>query len=141
MAIKQFAMAVGLLGLMVAVPAAAQDYAIFSANLFGKESAGGGPAANASADFNGEADIAEGQLCYYFEADGLDDVTGAAINEGGKNGQQIIPLQVGDPGSDEVCTAVASSLLAAIAKKPRNYTIVIYTAEFPEGALSAKLEE
>ena len=141
MTYKHVAMAAGLFGMALAVPATAQEFANLSANLFGNETSGGGPAKNAGADFNGEADLSANQLCYYFEAYGLSGITGASINEGGKNGMAVVPLQVGKAGSDEVCTDVDAKVLAAMAKKPGRYTVVIYTTEFPDGALSAKLAD
>lgn len=138
---KYLAIGCGLFAMTFAAPAAAQDYAVFSANLFGKETAGGGPAKDASADFNGEADMESGQLCYFFEAFGLSDITGAALVKGGKSGSPAVSLQVGAAGSDEVCADVAADALSAIIKKPGGFTVVIYTSEFPDGALSAKLAD
>lgn len=131
-----------LVGMALAAPALAQDEpAYFSASFFPRGVEGGGPAKDGTADFNAEADLASGKLCYYFEAEGLEGITGASINEGGKGGTPVVELEVGELGSDEVCTVVDKTALAAMAAKPRGYTIVIRTEEFPDGALSSRLED
>lgn len=141
MTYKQATLAACLLGAALAAPALAQEPAYFSAAMFPRGVDGGGPARDATADFNGEADLVSGKLCYYFEAEGLSDITGSQILEGGKDGTPVVELQVGAVGVDEVCTVVDKTLLAAMAARPRGYTIVIRTVEFPDGALSTRLEE
>jgi len=123
-------------------PVAAQDYAYLSGNLFGDYITGGG-ADDAEADFNGEADLTSGQLCYYLEIDGLDNADGIAIHQGdtGDDGPEVLPLTLpGEPG-DEVCLTVDTTLLGSISEAPANYYLIVRSPSHPGGAIRGQLHD
>jgi len=128
---------------LLAAPAVAQDYAGVSANLFGTEIPGGGAGREVSADFNGEIDFGQEQLCYYFEGAGLGDATAAHIHQAGKGktGPEVATLSLPVEDPDEVCVKLAKPVLEAMARSPGDYYVDVHTPAFPEGAVRGQLRE
>lgn len=125
-----------------AVPAAAQDFAYLSGTLFGDYVSAGG-ADDAEGDFNGEADLTRGRLCYYIEIDGLDDADGIAIHQGetGDDGPVVLPLTMpGEPG-DEVCLTADAALLRTISEDPEKYYLIVRSPAHPDGAIRGQVHD
>lgn len=135
---------VSLLAMLAAAPAAAQDYALVAANLFGKGVVGGGAADGGGGDFNGEIDFERGSICYYFEAYGLDGANAAHIHRGaeGGTGEAVMTLPVpGEKAEDEVCVEAEDAVLRAIAADPKAYYVDIHTPALAEAALRGQLHD
>lgn len=149
-AIKSFScpIAAAMLGALLvaslAAPAAAQEYKVIVANLYGKEAAGGGDAEEGAGDFDGEIDFPQARLCYYLDFFDIDAPTEAHIHEGeesAKSGPAVLTLPLPAESGDEACADAAVDLLRAIAAQPANYYVDIHTAEFAEGAIRGQLRD
>lgn len=113
-----------------------------SANLYGEDvPEGAGVDSDASGDFMGELRIAQGEICYYFEILGLDDVTAAHIHEGkaGKNGPPVVTLITEGADEDEVCVEADAALLRRIDRKPEDFYINVHTTSHPGGAIRGQM--
>lgn len=124
--------------------AAAQDnVAYVGTGLFGENEVGKGAGEEASGDFSAELDMGKGRLCYMLEVDGLDEVTGAHIHEGGKgnNGPPVLTLQLAGPNGDDICVNVDKELLGMIARNKARYYVNVHSAAFPEGAIRGQLSD
>lgn len=133
-----------LIGALAAVPAEAQQRAYFSANLLGAGYDGGGAEddEDALANFNGEADLGRGRLCYYLDVSGLRGMNAAHIHRGA-DGSAPVAVELATPAedADEVCLDVAKEVLAAMAETPGDYTVDIHTGAHPTGALRGGLTD
>ena len=123
-------------------PALAQESALLSSNMFGEQVPEGGGVEGASADFNGEAKPATGELCYYLEVYELAEADGAAIHEGeeGQSGPSVVPLRLPADRNEEVCVTVDKDLLAAMSAEPARYYVAVNTPAHPEGAVRGQLD-
>lgn len=123
------------LALAIAAPAAAQDFAFISSNLFAenvREGKDGG-----AGDFNGEADFVEGTLCYYLDMFGYDEANGIAIHRGTEDdetGPKLIDLELPE-GDEEVCVEADGELLREIADAPGAYYIAVTDPARPDGGI------
>ena len=133
--------AVAFAGAIGSVSAAAQDFAYLSSNLFGDYVDGGG-AGDAEGDFNGEADLAAGRLCYYLEFEGLDDADGVAIHQAAERteGPQVLSLTLPAAPGEEVCVTVEPALLGAIAQDPAAYYLLVRNPSHPNGAIRGQFD-
>ncbi|WAT18002.1 CHRD domain-containing protein [Aurantiacibacter sp. MUD11] len=131
---------VAAVGLAVAGPALAQDYAIIGLSLFDDLVPTGG-AEGADADFNAEFDFVEGRICYYLEINGLPDADGAAIHRGRSSGTgaEMIVLPLPDPPDDEVCIDADANLLQRMNQARDDYYVMVRTPDYPDGAIRAQL--
>ena len=131
-----------LLSAAYAAPVAAQDYAYLSSNLFGDYISAGG-SDDAEGDFNGEADLTTGRLCYYLEVEGLDDADGIAVHEGGSgdDGPVVLSLTMPSEAGDEVCLTVDTALLGSISEAPANYYLLVRSPAHPGGAIRGQLQD
>lgn len=119
------------------------DFAYVGASLFGENEVGhDGAGEGADGDFTAELNLAEGELCYLLEVEGLDEVAAAHLHQGGKdmNGSPVVTLEVASDGED-ICTPVDPALLKKIAKSPDRYYVNVHTAAFPQGAVRGQLGE
>ena len=131
-----------LLGALAAAPGAAQGSGYLSANLLGSGYADGGSATgDAGADFNGEANLTRGRLCYYLDIFGIEGITEAHIHEGGADGPVAVTLATPKEGAGEVCMDLDKALLTAMAGNPGGYSIDIHTAAHPDGAVRGTLSD
>ncbi|MEP2235188.1 MAG: CHRD domain-containing protein [Alteripontixanthobacter sp.] len=124
--------------------AMSQDMPVMvSANLYGEDVPGGGAGEEASGDFIGEIDLDGGQVCYYLEIAGLDEVTAAHIHEGqaGRTGPPVVTLTVEGADMDEVCLDVDSALLGQIARRPERFYVNVHSARHPDGAIRGQLTD
>lgn len=115
-----------------------------SANLYGEQVPdGAGAGEGPSGDFMGELDADGGQICYYLEIAGLDDVTMAHIHEGkvGKSGPPVVTLTVEGADEDEVCVDVEDAVLRKIARKPGDFYVNVHTTAHPGGAIRGQLAD
>lgn len=128
--------------LLLAAPAAAQDSALISANLLGENVLANAGDDKASADLNGEIDFRRNRLCYYLDTVGLDDATGASINQGGENvtGPEVIALTVPKNG-DEACVDADNAVLRAIVAAPKEHYVEVRTAAHPSGAARGQIKD
>lgn len=138
-----------LAGLVVALvlvaaagPAAAQDSAFLSANLFGDQIVGGGDD-SASADWNAEAFVGEGRLCYFLDLEDLRNPLGVAIHRGalGEDGEAVIALDLPGPDGDEICIEADPALLAQVVADPSNFYVLITSRRHAAGAVRGQLSE
>lgn len=139
-----FIMSASLLVLAAASPAQAQQRAFFSANLLGAGYDGGGAEddEDALANFNGEADLSRGRLCYYLDVSGLRGMNAAHIHRGADDSAPVaVELATPAEDADEVCLDVDRGVLAAMAETPGNYTVDIHTGAHPSGALRGALTD
>lgn len=123
-------------------PAAAQDSAFLSANLFGDQITGGGDD-SASADWNAEAFVDEGRLCYFLDLVDLRNPIGVAIHRGalGEDGDAVLALELPGPDGDEVCVEAPPALLAQVVAEPDAFHILITTRRHSAGAIRGQLGE
>ncbi|MBA4162845.1 MAG: hypothetical protein C0515_12360 [Novosphingobium sp.] len=124
--------------------ALAQDnVAYVGTGLFGENETGKGAGEEASGDFSAELDMGKGRLCYMLEVDGLDEVTGAHIHEGGKgnDGPPVLTLQLAGPSGDDICVAVDRELLTNMARNKARYYVNVHTVAFPDGAIRGQLSD
>ena len=87
-----------------------------------------------------------GQLCWAIAAKNVDGTpSGAHIHRGrpNENGPVVVPLDPpanADPGASSGCTAIASTLAAALVKNPARYYFNLHsTPRFPGGAVRGQL--
>ncbi len=121
----------------MAAPATAQNYAVLGANLFGENVPGGGAGRDATANFDGEIDLTQDQLCYFFEMDGLRGADGVHIHHAkeGESGPVVVTLSMPDSAADEVCVKLDNSLLREMADHPADFYVDVHSADKPDGAL------
>ena len=132
-----------LAGALAAAPAQAQR-AYFSANLLGAGYEGGGAEddEDALANFNGEADLGRGRLCYYLDVSGLRGMNAAHIHRGPDDAAPVaVELATPEEDADEVCLDVAKEVLTAMQAAPGDYTVDIHTNAHPTGALRGALTD
>ena len=133
-----------LIGALAASPAEAQQRAYFSANLLGAGYDGGGAEDDEDAlgNFNGEAELGRGRLCYYLDVSGLRSMTAAHIHRGADDSAPVaVELAVPSENAGEVCLDVAREVLAAMAETPGDFTVDIHTSAHPTGALRGGLTD
>lgn len=119
-----------------------EEMAYISASLSGSEVKGGN--AEVSGSFEGEADLATGQLCYFVDAFDVKGATAAHIHEGekGKNGAPVVNLELsGEDDEDDKCTTVETELLKKIVASPSSYYVQVHSKSKPAGAIRGQLEE
>lgn len=127
-----------LAGLALAVipaPASAELTKI-SANLTG----GGSGDPDGTGHFAVEIDPDAGDFCYVLTAAKLGKLDGAEIRSGalGTEGDKVVRIDVTGPNGD-MCLAVDPEKLKPIVEDPSKFYVVIYTADFPKGAISGAL--
>lgn len=130
--------------LAAAPPAQAQQRAYFSANLLGAGYDGGGAEddEDALANFNGEADLGRGRLCYYLDVSGLRGMNAAHIHRGADDAAPVaVELATPQENADEVCLDVAKEVLTAMQATPGDFTVDIHTGAHPAGALRGMLTD
>lgn len=139
------AAALAVVGGGIGAPAWAQGAPkMVSANLYGEQvPEGAGAGEDAGGDFMGELDADGGQICYYLEIAGLDDVTMAHIHEGkvGKSGPPVVTLTVEGADEDEVCVDVEDAVMRKIARKPDDFYVNVHTTAHPGGAIRGQLAD
>lgn len=123
--------------------AAQNNLAYVGTGLFGENVPGKGAGEEASGDFSAELDLGRGRMCYLLEVDGLGEVTGAHIHEGGKGntGAPVVTLQLAGPDGDDICVDVDKELLANMARNKARYYVNVHTAAFPDGAIRGQLSD
>lgn len=127
-----------VLAALLSAPVSAQNYAVLSTNLFGENIPGGGGAGkDAIADFDGEIDLGQDQLCYFFQLEGLGDADAAHVHHAkeGESGPVVMTLAMPPDAREEVCVKVERSLLQSMADQPKDYYIDVHSAGKPDGAL------
>jgi len=119
------------------MPAWAQGYAVLGTNLFGDNVPGGGAGRDAVGNFDGEIDLAQDQLCYFFELEGLDDANSAHIHHAreGESGPVVLTLPLPTADAGEVCVMLDKALLQSMADQPADYYADVHSAGKPDGAL------
>ena len=133
-----------LTGALAAAPAEAQQRAYFSSNLLGAGYDGGGAEddEDALANFNGEADLGRGRLCYYLDVSGLRRMPAAHIHRGPDDSAPVaVELATPQEQADEVCLDVDKEVLTAMQAAPGDYTVDIHTSAHPGGALRGALTD
>ena len=130
------------LGAFLASSALAQDHAYLSSDLFGAYVLDGG-VEDATGDFNGEADLAKAELCYFLEVYDLADADAASIHEGTKtkSGPVVVTLTLPQDQGKEVCVPVDKTLLQAMTQKPEEYYIAVRSPAHPNGAIRGQPKE
>jgi hypothetical protein len=127
---------------LLSAPVSAQNYAVISTNLFGENVPGGGAGEDAVADFDGEIDLAQDQLCYFFALEGLGSADAAHVHQAksGESGPVVVTLPLPGEQVDEVCVKLERSLLQAIADQPMDYYIDVHSTDKPDGALRGQFD-
>jgi hypothetical protein len=139
MTIARYAGRIALVTALLAMeaPVLAQNYAVLSANLFGDSVPGGGAGPDAAADFDGEIDLDQDQLCYFLELEGLDDANAVHIHQAkeGESGPVVVTLPLPGADGDEVCVKADKALLRAMADQPSDYYVDVHSRSNPDGAV------
>ena len=140
MTIARYAACTACVAALVAaapMPAWAQGYAVLSTNLFSDNVPGGGASGDAIADFDGEIDLGQDQLCYFLQLEGLGDASSAHIHHAkhGESGPVVVTLPLPGGPADETCVKLDTSLLRSMADQPAEYYVDVHSAGKPDGAL------
>jgi len=142
MTIARYAGGFAFASVLLSAPVAAQNYAVLSANLFGEAVPGGGAGEDAAADFDGEIDLAQEQLCYFFQLEGLSDAAAAHVHQAkdGTSGPVVMTLTLPSDAGEEVCEKMNKSLLQQMADHPGEFYIDVHTAAKPDGAVRGQFD-
>jgi hypothetical protein len=126
-----------LAGSVVACPISAATYEYFSTNMFGNLVPSGGHDVGMG-EFSAEAELDDGELCYFLDVQRIDDPGEAHIHEASntESGPAVVTLTV---SSADICQTVDAALLRRIVAKPDDFYVDVHTEEFPEAAIRGQL--
>jgi hypothetical protein len=81
------------------------------------------------------------QLCYRIEVEGLEEVDGTSVHEGGagENGAVLLGLDPPLGGSSEGCVTAEPALLEQVERTPEGFYLNIRSADHPDGAVRGQL--
>ena len=110
------------------------------AELLGSNETAGGDE-DGSGMFTARLNPGSGQLCYRYEVDDIDDVSGAHIHRGGAgvDGEVVVPLEIADNGVAEACTAVDKDFALELINGKGEFYVNIHDDNYPNGALRGQL--
>lgn len=121
----------------------AQDSEFVGISMFGEYVPQGGGTDNASADFDGEFDMAGGRICYYLDVMGVREPAGLEIHRGGQGdtGELVAELQIPANSDDETCVEVDGALQREMLADLEAFYMVVTTAGKPGGAVRGQLSD
>ncbi|WP_271078209.1 CHRD domain-containing protein [Aurantiacibacter sp. MUD61] len=124
-----------------AAPAFAQDSEFVGIAMFGEYVPQGEGEEDALGDFDGEFDMAGGQICYYLDLDGVTGATGLAIHSGerGENGPMVARLRLPADPLEEECVAVEADVQRAILADREGHYMVVTAPMRDNGAIRGQL--
>lgn len=122
--------------------ALAQDSEFVGISMFGEYVPQGGGLDDASGDFDGEFDIAGGQICYYLDLIGIRNPTGIAIHRGEERdtGEMVVQLQLPATEGEEVCVSVEADLQREMLADLSGFYMVVTDPSHPQGAIRGQLD-
>ena len=136
-----FALSVVASASLIATAAVAQSAAngerTYSLTLTGANEAPGPGDPDGSGTATVTVSVREREVCYNFEVNDIEPLTGAHIHEApsGSPGPIVVPLDESGSG----CETVTARLAAQILARPSRYYLNVHTADFPAGALRDEL--
>ncbi len=122
-------------------PLFAQDSQFVGVAMFGEYVPRGEGEEDGLADFDGEFDLAGGQICYYLEMDGIRGATGLAIHRGerGDNGPLVARLRLPEDPMEEECVPVEAEVQRAILADRQGHYMIVTAPMRDSGAVRGQL--
>jgi hypothetical protein len=135
---KRSALLVGAAFALSSSPALA-DTVKLGAYLFSAELTTPGPF-GASGEFRAEIDADHGDFCYTLAVKGVAKAGGGYVyaGENGKDGQELVALDITGAGNT-MCLSAEASVLSEIIANPEAHYVSVYSQQYPAGAARGQL--